>query len=132
NIVHSDVSRVRTLYPFRTDRLRLAFYTVDASLSVISRPSTVHACPDTHLTPTPPTPPPASPTIESTIITTRSTSVVLFTLSRNFSWDTTAKLFSCPGRSPRATRSATVTSSIACSVVAESVGPTRKLIQPFQ
>src|SRR5881409_3442349 len=74
---------------------------------------------------TTPTPPTASPTIESTIITTRSTSVVLFTLSRNFSWDTTAKLFSCPGRSPRATRSATVTSSIACSVVAESVGPTR-------
>src|SRR5438094_456842 len=81
------------------------------------------------LTPHPPT---SSPTAERASITMRTSSVVLLRLSRNFSWLTTAKLLSWPGRRCRRRRSASVTSSIACAVVAAGAGPTRKSIHPFQ
>src|SRR5438128_12272567 len=79
-----------------------------------------------------PTPPTSSPTAERASITMRTSSVVLLRLSRNFSWLTTAKLLSWPGRRCRRRRSASVTSSIACAVVAAGAGPTRKSIHPFQ
>ncbi len=79
-----------------------------------------------------PTPPTINPTADSMNSTYRMIMVMPLSFSRNFSWLTTAKLLSWPGRRWRRSRIASVTSSIASAVVAAGAGPTSRPIQPFQ
>src|SRR5207253_2746823 len=65
-----------------------------------------------------PTPPTINPTADSMNSTYRMIMVMPLSFSRNFSWLTTAKLLSWPGRRWRRSRIASVTSSIASAVVA--------------
>ncbi len=78
---------------------------------------------------TTPTPPTIRPMEESTSMMRKKAPVMRLKRSRKASCRTSAKLFSSAGLSPRATRMATRTSSIACCCVAPAAGTTRRSSQ---